>query len=200
MKAAAFIQDLFKSGCAALVTEQFGDQTDFGAGKVLFTTSSSSGLPFYQEASDAGAKFQFTVGAIPHTTPDPVMNIYGASISVPKSTPEKELAAWLFLKYFTSPEVQAKWAQVSGYYPVRASVADSMKDYMDKNPAYKAGYDLLEYGTFEPPVPGYDFVRESLGKTMAQVVADPYPDVKPLLDSLNEEANAILKDQLSQMK
>lgn len=200
VQAAAFIQDLFKEGCATLVTEQYGDQTDFGAGKVLFTTSSSSGLNYYAQAADEGAKFTWSVGAFPHTTADPVMNIYGASISIPKSTPEQELAAWLFLKYFTQPEVQAEWAQVSGYYPVRASVADSMTDFIAENPAYKAGYDLLQYGIFEPPVPGYDFVRSSLGTTLAQIVADPYPDVAPLLDALNEEANATLQDQLSQIK
>jgi multiple sugar transport system substrate-binding protein/sn-glycerol 3-phosphate transport system substrate-binding protein len=200
VQAATFLQDLFKEGCVTLVTEQYGDQTDFGAGRVLFTTSSSSGLNYYAKAVDEGAKFQWSVGAIPHTTADPVMNIYGASLSIPKSTPEKELAAWLFLKYFTQPEVQAEWAQVSGYYPVRASVADSMTDFIAKNTQFKAGYDLLKYGIYEPPVPGYDFVRESLGKTLAQIVADPYPDVKPLMDSLNDEANATLKDQLSQMK
>jgi multiple sugar transport system substrate-binding protein/sn-glycerol 3-phosphate transport system substrate-binding protein len=128
------------------------------------------------------------------------MNIYGASISIPKSTPEKELAAWLFLKYFTQPEVQAKWAEVSGYYPVRASVASNLTDYMSKNPAYKTGFDLLKYGTFEPPVPGYDFVRQDLGTALAQIVASPFPDPKPILDQLNTAANKNLQDQLSQMK
>ncbi len=200
VQAAQFLQSLFKDGCISLVTEQYGDQTDFGAGKTLFTTSSTSGLPFYKSAVDGGAAFNWSVAAIPHSTPDPIMDIYGASISIPKSTPQQELAAWLFLKYFTTPAVQAKWAEVSGYFPARADVANQMQDYMSKNSAYQAGFNLLKYGIFEPPVPGYDFVRDMLNKTIAQIVASPYPDPKPLLDQLNTDANANLKDQLSQMK
>ena len=52
-----FMQDLFANGCATLVTEQYGDQTNFGAGRTLFTVSSSSGLPFYRSAVEAGANF-----------------------------------------------------------------------------------------------------------------------------------------------
>ena len=199
-KAAAFIQDLFKSGCVSLVAKQYDDQTDFGAGKTLFTTSSSSGLSFYADAVSKGANFQWSDGALPHTTPDPVMNIYGASISIPKSTPEKELAAWLFLKFFSQPENEAKFAAATGYYPVRASALNSMSDFMSKNPTYKAGSELLKYGISEPPVPGYDAVRDAINKTVSQIVASPYPDPKPLLDQLNTDANKILQDQLSQMK
>jgi multiple sugar transport system substrate-binding protein len=200
VKAMEFLQDLFKEGCANLVTEAYGDQTDFGTGKLLFSVGSSSGLPFYRQAAEEGAGFEWSVAAIPHTTADPVMNIYGASVSIPKSTPEQELAAFLFLKYYTSPEVQARWAKASEYFPVRASVADGLEDYFAEQPAYKTAFDMLQYGQFEPPTPGYDFVREMVNTAMATIVADPYPAVKDILDVLNTDANANLQDQLSQIK
>lgn len=100
--AMTFLQNLFNMGCATLVSDRYGDQTDFGAGKLLFAIGSSSGLPYYRSAVNEGADFDWNVGALPHTTEDPNMNIYGASISIPKHTPERELAAWLFLKFFTS--------------------------------------------------------------------------------------------------
>jgi phosphate/phosphite/phosphonate ABC transporter binding protein len=189
------VQDLINQGCASIVTESFGDQTDFGAGKLLFTTSSSSGLPFYQQAVDAGAQFNWSVAAIPHTTPDPVMNIYGASISIPKTTPERELAAWIFLKYFTTPEVQAEWAQASGYFPVRQSVANNLADYFATNPAYKTGFDMLKYGIFEPPVPGYDFIRLKAQDAMAAIANGD--DVKTALTTANTDSNAILAEQMT---
>jgi len=200
VKAMEFLQDLFKEGCANLVTEAYGDQTDFGTGKLLFSVGSSSGLPFYRQAAEEGAGFEWSVAALPHTTADPVMNIYGASVSIPKSTPEQELAAFLFLKYYTSPEVQARWAKASEYFPVRASVADGLEDYFAEQPAYKTAFDMLQYGQFEPPTPGYDFVREMVNTAMATIVADPYPAVKDILDVLNTDANANLQDQLSQIK
>lgn len=157
--ALTFLQDLFNEGCARVVSEAYSDQTNFGAGTTLFSIGSSSGLPFYGSAVEEGAKHAWSVAAIPHTTEDPVMNIYGASVSIPKTTPEQELAAWLFVKYYTSPEVQAKWSEASNYFPVRASVADSMTDYFAANPAFEAAFSLLPYGKTEPPVPAYDLVR-----------------------------------------
>lgn len=200
VQAMTFLQDLFKEGCAALPTEQYGDQTDFGTGKLLFSIGSSSGLPFYGTAVDEGAQFEWSVGAIPHTTADPAMNVYGASVSIPKNTPEQELAAWLFVKYYTSSEVQATWAQASEYFPVRASVAEGLEEYFSTRPSYKAAFDMLEFSKFEPPTPGYDFVREMVNTAVATIIAEPYPDVQEVLDNLNEEANLNLQDQLSQMK
>jgi multiple sugar transport system substrate-binding protein len=194
--AMTMIQDLIKQGCASTVSESFGDQSDFGAGKLLFTTGSSSGLPFYQQAVDGGAKFNWSVAAIPHTTVDPVMNIYGASISIPKTTPEQELAAWIFLKYFTTPDVQAEWAQASGYFPARASVANGLESYFVSNPAYKTGFDMLKYGTFEPPVPGYDFVRTKVQDDGQAAIANG-ADVQTTLDTVNQEANSILSEQMT---
>jgi multiple sugar transport system substrate-binding protein/sn-glycerol 3-phosphate transport system substrate-binding protein len=138
------------------------------------------------------------VAAIPHTTADPAMNIYGASVSMPETTPERELATWIFVKYYTSPEVQAKWAKVSQYFPVRKSVAEGMADYFASDPAYKTAFDLLPYGKFEPPVPGYDFVRDKVEEVMA-AIADG-ADVQSSLDKLNEEANAILAEQMAEME
>ncbi len=195
VKAWTFLQEMFNEGCATIVTEAYGDQTDFGTGKLLFSVGSSSGLPYYRQAAEEGAGFEWSVAAIPHTTPDPVMNIYGASVSIPRSTPEGELAAWLFVKYYTDTESQATWAKASEYFPVRASVADGLADYFAENPAYKTAFDMLEFGRFEPPTPGYDFVRTKVGEAMA-AIADG-ADVASTLTALNEESNVILAEQMT---
>ena len=197
-EAMAFLQDLFDSGCAALPAERYGDQTDFGNGNLLFTVGSSSGLPYYGSAVDEGAGFEWSVAPIPGTVDEPVMNVYGASVSVPKATPEQELATWLFVKYYTSPEVQAAWAQASNYFPVRQSVADGLGDYFGENPAYQTAFDLLPYAKTEPPVPGYDFVRDEVSEVMA-AIADGAP-VQEALDALTEDANEILGEQMEDMQ
>ena len=198
MQAMTFLQGLFEKGCASIVTESYGDQTDFGAGRTLFTVGSSSGLPFYKSAVDEGAKFDWSVAAIPHTTPEPVMNIYGASVSIPTGhSQEANLAAWIFIKYYTSPGVQAQWAKASEYFPVRQSVANDLTDYFDAHPAYKTAFELLPYGIAEPPVPGYDFVRDEIASDMAAIM-----DGAPVADTLktaNATANEILTDQLKSL-
>ena len=197
VSAMTMIQDLITDGSADVVTERYSDQTNFGQGTTLFTVGSSSGLPYYKYAVEEGANFNWSVAPIPHTTEEPVQNIYGASISIPRHEPERELAAWLFLKYYTSPEVQAKWAQASNYFPVRASVADKLQEagYFDEHPAYARAFDLLQYGTFEPSVPGYDFVRDIVGEAMLHIVEGA--DVQSTLDQLNEDANENLNEQIS---
>ena len=199
VEAMTFLQSLIEDGCATIVTEEFGDQTDFGAGTTLFTVSSSSGLPFYGSAVDEGANFSWSVAAQPHTTAEPVVNIYGASVSVPKSgDAASELAAWIFLKYYTSDQAQAEWAEASNYFPVRRSVAEELTGYFEQDPTYKAAFDLLPYGIAEPPVPGYDFVRDVVEEEMTAIVDGA--DVQETLDALNEEANSILADQLAQIQ
>jgi len=203
VQAWTFIQSLFADGCARLVTENYGDQTDFGNGTLLFAVGSSSGLLYYGDAVTAdGTPFEWGVGAIPHTTPDPVMNIYGASVSIPKSTPERELAAWEFVKYYTSAEVNAAWAKASGYFPVKASIAEEVTaEFAGNKEAYGTAISLLTFGKFEPPVPGYDFVRDNVIEVvMTTIVDDVTADVKALLDQANIDANAILAEQMAQIK
>lgn len=199
VEAMTFLQDLYEQGCAGGIAESFGNQTNFANGVTLLTTGSTSGLPFYRTAIvDAYGEEQFgwTVTAHPHVTEEPVTNVYGASVTIPRSTPEEELAAWLFVKYYTDAEVQARWAVASNYFPVRHSSTADLADYIEANPVYEDALSFLEYGVTEPAVPGYDFVRVEVDNYMAAIMAGD--DVQETLDELNEEANIILEEQLLQ--
>ncbi|MEM7130251.1 MAG: extracellular solute-binding protein [Chloroflexota bacterium] len=197
-QAMSFLQGLFNDGCAAEVAERYGDQTDFGNGSLLFTVGSSSGLPFYKSAVEDGAGFNWSIAPLPRLTDDPVMNLYGASVSIGASTPEQEVATWLFIKYYTSPDVQAQWAQASNYFPVRESVADGMGSYFEENPAYEVAFNLLGFGKAEPPMPGYDFVRDIVEEQMVAIVNGA--EVESTLAALTEESNEILTDQMMDME
>jgi multiple sugar transport system substrate-binding protein/sn-glycerol 3-phosphate transport system substrate-binding protein len=110
---------------------------------------------------------------------------------------ETELATWLFLKYYTSREVQADWARASNYFPVRASVADDLGDYFEADPAYEAAFSFLQSGVAEPPVPGYDFVRNLIAGEMAAILEGA--DVEATLAFANLEANQLLDEQLAEI-
>ncbi|MGJ3239201.1 MAG: extracellular solute-binding protein [Anaerolineae bacterium] len=194
VEAMTFLRDLGVEGCAGEIFERFGDQANFGNGATLFTVGSSSGLPFYATAVESGANFDWSVAAVPYVTEEPVMNIYGASVSIPASTPEAELAAWIFMQYYTTPEVQNDWARASNYFPVRASVAENLEDYFAENAAYGTAFELLQFGATEPQVPGYDPVRAAAAETMAAIFTglDDRP-VEEVLAELNEFANEELE-------
>lgn len=188
-----FIQQLFDEGCAILETENYGDQADFGAGKVLFTISSTSGLPYYRRAVAEGAGFNWDVAPLPTTLDTPRANIYGASVSIFRSTPEAQLASWLFIRWFSEPAQQARWASASGYFPVRASAADLMADYMAQDPQYQRAFSFLSYDlAIEPGVAGYDECRDSINEMMTAVAAGEDPQVR--LNQAVEECNTFLAE------
>jgi multiple sugar transport system substrate-binding protein len=202
VEAVAFLEDLAEQGCIGEIFERFGDQTNFGQGTTLFTVGSSSGLPFYGSAVEEGANFNWSVAPVPHITETPVQNIYGASVSIPKTTPEGEVAAWEFVKYYTSVETQAEWAQASNYFPVRQSVAEGLSDYFAENPAYETAFELLEFGQAEPPVPQYDPVRDEAELVFADIVlSDDDLDAEGVAEALealevfaNEELTLAMED------
>ena len=185
---------LLADGCASEIAENFGDQTDFGNGKVLFTMGSSSGLPFYQSAVNDGEAggFEWSVAAIPYTTPNPVMNVYGASVSIPKTDPQTQLAAWLFVRYYTSADLQARWARASNYFPVRESVANGLSDYFAENPAYQTAFEMLRYTKTEPGVAGYDPIRDAAQEAFIRVLNGE--DANTVLAELDATANQLLAE------
>jgi ABC-type glycerol-3-phosphate transport system substrate-binding protein len=191
-----FEKKLYDAGYSRKIAERYGDQTDFGNAKVMFTMSSTSGLPFYEQAVAAGkgGKFDWSVAAIPHTTPKPVQNIYGASLSIPKSTPAKQLAAWLFIKWMSEPKQQARWVEVSGYFPVRNSTLASLGDYTVKNPKFGDAFKLLQTSTLkaEPPFAGYDVVRDAMSSALNAILDGA--DIDKTLADLDAKANKIHKE------
>jgi len=196
IEAMTFLQGLFDEGCAAVVTERYGDQSNFGAGRTLFTVGSTSGLPFYRSAVEDGAAFNWSVEPLPQKG-ETQINLYGASVSMPSGhSADQNLATWEFIKYYTSPEVQAKWAQASNYFPVRKSVAANLGDYFEKNPAYEKAFGFLQYGKTEPPVPGYDEVRDLIASEMAAIMDGE--DVVSTLKLATAEANFLLAEQLGE--
>ncbi|HDQ70906.1 MAG TPA: ABC transporter substrate-binding protein [Chloroflexi bacterium] len=192
-EALTFLKDLVERGCASQQTERYGDQSDFGAGRSLFTVSSISGLPYYKSAVDDGAGFSWSVNPLPHTTPEPRMNIYGASISIFESTPEEQLASWLFLKWLSEPEQQKTWASSTGYFPTRASAAELLSNYFAEHPTYEKafGFMSMDYG-IESPVAGYDECRASIEEMLTAVLGSA--DAQAQLDVTVEHCNEYLEE------
>jgi multiple sugar transport system substrate-binding protein/sn-glycerol 3-phosphate transport system substrate-binding protein len=199
----AMMQRMFKNKCAVEVptSERNGEQNRFGAATALFTLGSSSGLPFYQQAVSSGGKFQWSI-EMPPISGQPAINLYGASISVYKTTPEKELASWLVLKYLGEKTQTTKWASATGYLPVRQSAKQDVINNYKNDPkwgpvadSYAKMFDWAQYAKVESPVAGYDPVRDLIDKqTMTKVMSDSETDPKKILDDVVAQANQILAD------
>jgi len=185
------MQQLITDKAAELMSGAYADQEEFAVGTSLFMIRSSSGLPFVRSAvEDGGLSFDWQVTAPPHAGDHPVLNVYGASLSVCRATPEQELASWLFLKWFTAPQQQARWVKASNYFPVRHSTARELKSYFEEFPRYKAVFDLLQYGKSEPNLAGYQVVRKKVEQAMVEVAQGA--DIEQVVRKLDRDANATL--------
>jgi len=112
-----------------------------------------------------------------------------------KTTPEKQLASWLFIRWFAEKDPNVRWAQDANYFPIRRSAAESpeMQAYMEKWPQYKTAFGFLEWGKGEPVVPAYQDMRGLIGDAITAVVTG-MATPQEALDFAVEEANALLAE------
>ncbi len=86
-----FMRGLVKQGYARKIPKKYDDQTDFGNGLAAFTTGSTSGYTYYDTAVKANKNgpFDWTIAPIPQLPrrARPAVDLYGASVSIPSSTP-----------------------------------------------------------------------------------------------------------------
>ncbi|MBN1967432.1 MAG: extracellular solute-binding protein, partial [Anaerolineae bacterium] len=104
-----------------------------------------------------------------------------------------DLAAWLFVRWMSEPTQQARWAEVSNYFPVRASAAADLTDYFADNPQFAAAFDLLSSTHAEPPVAGYDVIRDMAEQAFFDILDGA--DVPDRLTQLTDESNEVYQTQ-----
>ena len=143
-----------------------------------------------------GIDFNWITAPLPSITGESVQNIFGASASIPVTNPEQELAAWVFLKYLISPEVQATWVQNSKYLPIRIGAADHLDGWFKNDKNYQTALELMIYGIAEPSLPGYDLVHQELELALEALYSGE--EILGIMDSLTAVSNRILVLQLEQ--
>lgn len=199
VEALTFLKKLYDDGCA-WITESRYPNPEFATRQALFTTSSQAGIPYQLAAfEDAENDDEWTLIPFPSAIGKPVINVYGPSVALVKSTPEEQLAAWLFVKWFIMPENQAKWIEVSGYFPTRKSTEPLLQDYMSQNPQWAAAVTWFQSGDtlkkFEPRDASWSAVRSAVGEHVSQIFspdfsADQIPALLEQLQQIAEELYA----------
>lgn len=89
-------------------------------------------------------KFKWGITLIPQgKSGNKVTELYGGNQVLFKTTPEKQLAGWLFMKYFAESNAQSIYAAKTGYFPATLSAQNTdllKKNYTD-NPQKKQAFD-----------------------------------------------------------
>ncbi len=188
------LKRLYDGGFAYTPTG-FDWQNDFAQGKLAFTFASSSSRPFIAAAMKTPQNW--SVAAPPQTgTTSPATVMFGANVTVFKSTPQKQLASWIFIKWFSDQANTADWATKSYYMPVRKSAAndEALKTYWTKtDPQGKQAFDAVPNSIPEPNVRGQQDIRDVLLNMYVSVVTGKATPEQALKDAATK-ANQILKD------
>jgi multiple sugar transport system substrate-binding protein len=177
LEALTLVKDLMDSGYAYQAVVEDGDRSDFSQGKVLFVFDSLDGLLYYSAAIEEGTavqpEFEWSIAPFPHEAAKPIVGMYGPTLCVFKTTPHKQLAGWLFIKWFTEPEQAARWAIAANHFPVHKSAieTETMKAYFEENPLYEETLGFLEYARMEPAVAGWQGIDDALYKAILGVAS-----------------------------
>ena len=180
---------------SAYVPKGFDYQTDFGIAKVAFVQESSTGRPFF--VSSFKQPITWSLTNIPQKdAAKPATVQYGANVAIFKSTPEKQLASWLFVKWFADAAQTAEWAVKSSYMPVRKSAGDTdtLKNAWKTDVQGKSAFDQIATSVPEPNVRGQQDIRTVIEDMLNAVVAGKVTDIPAAVKAAGVKANQILKD------
>jgi len=174
-QALSVLHEMFGSHQAYVAQGQGWDRLDWAKRQVLFTIAPSSELPTYKTAVEEGGLFRWSVAPLPHSTPEPVTNLFGQSWTILKTTPQRQLAAWLFVRWFSSTDQTRRWAQATSTLPLRRSAAKAIGEQPELDPNIAIILGLLPFGQSEPTIAGWDVARQVLDETVRAIAAGQAP-------------------------
>lgn len=158
VNALSFMQDLVLNDGSAYYHDGYLDD-EFNQGNTAMFIATVATLPWLSKDLNWGAA-PIPAGEVQASV------VQGTDLAIfNQSTEAEQLAAWRFVKFLTSPEVNARWAVASGYLPVRSSAAesDTYQAYVNQAPEkYGAGVAQLEQAKFDPGLAAWSDARNTI--------------------------------------
>ena len=193
--ATMFVNNMKDEGCV-WQTESYPNPEQ-AQRKALITMSSTAGLPYYEAAfEDAENDDEWGFIAAPGPDGQKAVNAFQQMLGVVPSTAEQEMASWLFIKWLTSPEIQARWVKVGGYYGTQYTTEELLAEHAEENPVWATGVELAAIGPSEPQTfPAWSAVRSAINDTAAELYnAVNEEEVQEILDTLTLTANELVEE------
>ncbi len=143
---------LIDSGAAYRAENTENDFTGGMAAMEISTTARTS-----SKIELIGDSFEWDVALIPQGKEGTqITSLYGGNQVMFKSDDEKQLASWIFLKYFASGHAQAIYGSMTGYFPATTSALNDplIKDNFAQYPQKQHAFDnILPYARIDSPSP-----------------------------------------------
>ncbi len=163
---------------------------DFTSGKaaMIYHTTGSLTNILKNATFDVGVGF-LPAGDKSYGAPTGGGNLYLFSTS----PEENQTAAWRWIQFLSSPEIQSSWGAATGYIAARKSAwdLDPLKQLTVEKPQYGIARDQLEFANRELSTHQALDVRQILGKAIVRVISGEQ-GAQDSLDQAQKEAEAIL--------
>lgn len=168
VSAFTFVRKLQEDGCAWMPAADTDPLTAFAARNALFITADLAQFSAVTRAFGTAGNTD-TWRALAFPGEKPALPIYGSSLVMFKSTPENQLATWLFMDWLLSPENDARSTQTTGLFPLRTSSMSWLTDYQASHPQWVQAVELIPDGGLQPQLGSWRLVRIMLGDGFAQM-------------------------------
>jgi ABC-type glycerol-3-phosphate transport system substrate-binding protein len=169
IQAFTFLRELYEGGCVVFLEnrdplEAFAQRQGLMVGGSVMSIPSQAQIMFAMQNNDA-----WTV--IPYPSPDETaaMVVYGPSLYLTASSPERRLASWLFARWLLEPTQHARLVRATASFPLSSGEMPLLADYVQQYPAYAAAVALLPHARPEPAWAGWARVRFALADAATQI-------------------------------
>jgi sn-glycerol 3-phosphate transport system substrate-binding protein len=167
-----------------------GGWSEFKVGNAAMELSSTSVLGNYREVMGNA-----NVGLAPLPKGKKMATVSGGgNLAIFKDCKDPR-AAWEFLSWMSSPEVNKRWCLSTGALPTRKSVLDSpeYQDFLRTDPKGQIMIDGLDFTNIRPNIPEYGDASRIIAQAVEKAVYDNL-DPAPLLDEAKIEVDKLFKD------
>jgi ABC-type glycerol-3-phosphate transport system substrate-binding protein len=186
-----FISTLRSDGCAWLSTSPTSYEA-LATRKALFFSGSLNEIDGQKAAMSAATADEWTLLPFPGRLPAVVA--YGPDYAVFKSSPARQLAAWLFIRWMLEPQNQARWSRETGLLPVTLSAAKTLKAENTTNPQRSAALDLLTKTVPYPQTAHWQLASKVLGDGFqAYIVNFPNASLEAILKLMDKTVQDLTK-------
>ena len=188
--ALTFLRKLADNGCAW--ASQYPHPNASFANRRALAISASTGA-IADQAALMGTD-EWLVLPFPSVGEQPSLVTYGPSLAVVHTSPERQLAAWIFAKWLVSPENQAEWLRFDEGLPTRKSALPLLSERARQSAQTSAALALLPYARTEPPLASWSLARWATSDALTQLFtasfsADQIPALLKTLDQMAIESS-----------
>jgi multiple sugar transport system substrate-binding protein/sn-glycerol 3-phosphate transport system substrate-binding protein len=204
-----FFQDLYNDGCAYIPETPFQNTLHFAYGLNPMAVGSSVGVPFIRTDMAASVEAggseiaNWTNTTTPWTEGNRTLQVSMRSIGMMVSSPEQQLATWLFIKHMASAPSQVTWTEYAQYQPYTTSGLEALTDeWLAENPQFANVRELLlggEVTVWSPPaIPVAADVNNIINELITNVLTGG-ADVAEAAAAADEAAREVIDEMMADM-